>query len=191
MPVSPERGGRNGFRARTVRLPGPFLSPRTGLGIEIECALVPTADAVGQILPPLPGLHPLSASFSPGLRHGPHSVAARRLVADRHQEVFIALADILPPPRGFECLRPARAGRLWPTAPAVGMRQLLTLQPASAGDRNLTSNRQFFLSPLPGLHSLSASFSHGLRHGPHSVAATRLVAQTCHVGPRLLADPDG
>jgi len=55
---------------------------------------------------------------------------------------FIALADILPPRRGFECLRPARAGRLWPTATAVGKRQLLTLQPASAGDRNLTTNRQ-------------------------------------------------
>ena len=43
---------------------------------------------------------------------------------------------------GFECLRPARAGRLWPTATAVGKRQLLTLQPASAGDRNLTTHRQ-------------------------------------------------
>ena len=94
------------------------------------------------------------------------------------------MADILPPRRGFECLRPARAGRLWPTATAVGKRQLLTLQPASAGDRNLTSNPQFFLSPLPGLHPLSASFSHGLRYGPHSVAATRLAAVSL-LSPRL------
>jgi len=114
-----------------------------------------------------------SAAFSSFIVDKPQTQKRRPVLLG-----FIALADILPLRRGFECLRPARAGRLWPTATAVGKRQLLTLQPASAGDRNLTSNPQFFLSPLPGLHPLSASFSHGLRHGPHSVAATRLVASS-------------
>ena len=74
-------------------------------------------------------------------------------------------------------LRPARAGGLWPTATAVGKQLLLTLQPASAGDRGACSGRSF-LSPLSGLVSCSASSSHGLRHGPHSIAATRLAADT-------------
>ena len=78
-----------------------------------------------------------------------------------------------------ECLRrprlprPARADRLWPTATAVGERQLLTAQPASAGDRVAY---RLFMSPLPGFVSCTASSSHGCRHGPHSPAATRLAS---------------
>ena len=58
-------------------------------------------------------------------------------------------------------LRPVRADRLWPTAAAVGKRQLLTLQPESAGDR-VTYSGRLFLSPLPGLQkSFHLFFSHG------------------------------
>ena len=57
---------------------------------------------------------------------------------------------------------------------AVGKPHWQLLQPASAGDRLLTSKRQSFLSPLTGLFSFSASIPYGSRHGPHSAAATRL-----------------
>jgi hypothetical protein len=72
-------------------------------------------------------------------------------------------------------LRPGRADRLWPSATAVGTQLLLTLQPASAGDRVAYSGRSF-LMPLPGLVPCSASFPHGFRHGPNSIAATRLAS---------------
>jgi len=103
--------------------------------------------------------------------------------ADLHNRSALRLLPI--PETGrihtSECLRharlprPVRADRLWPTAAAVGKRQLLTVQPASAGDR-VAYNRRLFMSPLPGLVSCTASSSHGCRHGPHSPAATRLAS---------------
>jgi hypothetical protein len=57
----------------------------------------------------------------------------------------------------------------------VGKRQLLTVQPASAGDR-VAYSRRLFMSPLPGFVSCTASSSHGYGHGPHSAAATRLAS---------------
>jgi hypothetical protein len=77
--------------------------------------------------------------------------------------------------RHARLVRPVRADRLWPTASAVGKRQLLAVQPASAGDR-VAYSRRLFMSPLPGLVSCSAFPSHGCRHGPHSSAATRLAS---------------
>src|ERR1019366_5008172 len=94
--------------------------------------------------------------FRRGSRGGQASVARDRVGAVRE-----------PPLR--------KRARLWRPATAMGKRQLLTLQPALAGDR-IAYSGQLFLSPLPGLVSCSASSSHGCRHGPHSIAATRLAS---------------
>ncbi len=68
-------------------------------------------------------------------------------------------------------LRPVRADRLWPTATAVGMRQMLTFQPASAGDR-IAPRGPLFLSPLPGLVRPLAQFSRGWEGVKKSIALT-------------------
>jgi hypothetical protein len=79
-------------------------------------------------------------------------------------------------------------GDYFTASAAVGKWQLLTLQPASAGDRVAYRGR-LFLSPLPGLVSCSAAFPHGFRQGPHSAAATRLAsARFFPLGVRCPAD---
>jgi len=83
-------------------------------------------------------------------------------------------------------LAQARQGRSrlagWPTAAAVGKRQLLTVQPASAGDR-VAYSRRLFMSALPGFVSCTASSSHGaLRLLPYGAATRSLQATQYTVG---------